>query len=151
MSVPALSIGINDSMLNSDMGKRDAEQTMLGRWLREARGDRSQTEVAARIEMEQAEWSRWERGERKRPNPKQIEDFAFALGVSRESVALAYAGIWPGEGVTQALPPEVMMFFGIADLVERMDATVMAWVRDHYGDQAVASARESLDRARRPA
>ncbi len=95
MGVYALSIGMDSHILDCMIAKAAGDQTMLGEWMKRARGDRSQTEVAARINMEQAEWSRWERGERKRPKPEQIRGFAFALGVPVESVALAYAGIWP--------------------------------------------------------
>jgi transcriptional regulator with XRE-family HTH domain len=112
-------------MMNCMMGRRKVEQTMLGNWLREARGGRSQTEVAARIGMEQAEWSRWERGERKRPNSHQIRDFAFALGVPVESVALAYAGIWPGidspmSPLDDALDDPLLLAEEIARLTDRL-------------------------------
>lgn len=123
MAVPALSIGMDSHMLNSMMGTRKIEQTMLGNWLRVSRGERSQTEVAARMGMDQAEWSRWERGERKRPNPEQIRGFADALGVSVASVALAYAGIWPGDAsVIEPSPPDdlIALTRQIATLTARL-------------------------------
>jgi transcriptional regulator with XRE-family HTH domain len=109
------------------MAKRVVQQTMLGNWLREARGERSQTDVAARIGMEQAEWSRWERGERKRPNPEQIRDFATALSVPVETVALAYAGIWPGSSALTEMPDDpVQIIEQIAALTDRLDRVMRA-------------------------
>jgi transcriptional regulator with XRE-family HTH domain len=112
---------MDSHMLKCIMGRREVEQTMLGNWLREARGERSQTDVAARIGMEQAEWSRWERGERKRPNPQQIRAFADALGVPVESVALAYAGIWPGTESPMVTPDDALLLAEeIARLTDRL-------------------------------
>lgn len=68
---------------------------MLGDYLKAARGARSQGEVAAKISMEQAEWSKWETGKRYRPSPQLLQQFAHALGVPLGDVARAYAGEWP--------------------------------------------------------
>jgi transcriptional regulator with XRE-family HTH domain len=125
---------MDNHMLDCVMGTRKIEQTMLGNWLRTCRGERSQTEVAARIGMDQAEWSRWERGERKRPNPDQIRAFAEALRVPVASVALAYAGIWPGDAsaLEPVNPPDDLIALArqIATLSVRL-TQLAAGQRDH--------------------
>jgi transcriptional regulator with XRE-family HTH domain len=128
-------------------------QTVLGKWLRHARGTRSQAEVAARIDMEQAEWSMWETGKRRRPKPYQIADFALAVGVSTASVALAYAGIWPEDVTTQERPEEVRVLDAVADLAEILDSqvrrTILDFLEARYGRQAAADVGGRLDEPRR--
>lgn len=108
---------------------RNYTPTMLGRWMKYVRESKglSQTEVAARIEMMQSEWSKWETGERRNPKADKLIRFAEALGVPVSTMALAFAGIWPGDQSPVELPDDpVTLIEQIAALTDHLDRLMRA-------------------------
>lgn len=76
-----------------------AVATVFGNYVRKIRVARgmSQADLAERMETEQAEISKWERGIRKRPSAEMIQRFAVALGEDAVNLGSAAAGIDPAE------------------------------------------------------
>lgn len=108
---------------------RNYTPTMLGRWMKHVRESKgmSQTEAAAGIEMMQSEWSKWETGERRNPKADKLIRFADALRVPVSTMALAFAGIWPGDESPVELPDDpVVLIEQIAMLTDRLDKLARA-------------------------
>ncbi len=102
--------------------------TMLGRWLKHTREVKglSQTEAAARINMMQSEWSKWETGERRNPKADKLIRFAHALRVPVSTMALAFAGIWPDDAAIEAPDNPIALIEQIAALHSRLDTLMRA-------------------------